>query len=367
MAITTVPPYAFPNPTMISDIGASNTPSFDLPTRMNASGDKMAFVLRVPKTGTLNKFICVLASVADNPDNGIRLSFQDVDAATGNPDGTQDQYRDITGTITAGAQIPGVMTNDGTNGGTKRSVTVGDFVCCVIDFVSFTGSDSITVSYHATVDFSGASVRDAYMANAPSGSYNKLAYAIPQIALEYDDGSYALFDNGVSVGIVETATFASNSTPDERALRFKIPYGCRVIGAMAVLDVDAALDVVLYDASNNVLGSFSIDANNRAGTSAGWSIGYWTGGPVTLTADTEYRVSIKPTTTTSVGLQGRVFPSSAYLASNTMGAEWYLSTRTDAGAWSADQTRVPLISLFINGIEFTVTGGGGATARTFVF
>lgn len=359
MAITSVPQFVYPNWVYHGTAGLNNSDAFNF-NRMNASGHRMAFVVRAPKAGTLKRFICHLFAVSNNPDNGIRLSFQDVNTSTGVPDGTQDQYRDITGTISAGFQTPGIMSSDGTDGGVKRTVVLGEFVCCVVDFVNFVASDSIDVTWFLSQGFFAVALRDAYFVS--NGS--KRGDGTPCLALEYDDGTYGIWDNGTSIGINDLATYASNSNPDEHALRFKMPYTCSMTGFAAMIDVEAAVDVVLYNAAGTVLDTVSYNANQRVGTNGGFFLGTWPAGPHTLTSGVEYKISIKPTTTTSISLTRRLFPSSAYLASTTEGVEFYLATRVDGGAWSTDQTRRPVIHLIIDGIELTTTGGGGgATAR----
>ena len=119
MAIVSVPPYFWPPILTCNNVA----PAYSSGT-LNASADKYAFIVQCPKAGTLDTFEWRTGAVTNNPDNGIRCSFQTVDATTGYPDGVQDQYRDITGTISANTwQVPGLITSDGTDVGTKRTAT----------------------------------------------------------------------------------------------------------------------------------------------------------------------------------------------------------------------------------------------------
>lgn len=123
----------------------TQTPFSDL--LIDAAGEKVAIVFRAPKTGTLDRAEFKLDAVTQAPVSGLRVSFQDVGAADGNPDGTQDQFRTVPqGSISAGAWVvPGLMTSDGTDGGTKRSVTKGDLIAFVVEFDSFAAGDSLEV------------------------------------------------------------------------------------------------------------------------------------------------------------------------------------------------------------------------------
>lgn len=330
---------------------------------MNASGDKMAFVIQCPKAGTLDKCLVWLQNVANNPDNGIRISFQTVDTSTGLPNGTQSQYRDITGTIVGGWQTPGLMTSNGTDGGTKRTVSAGELLGIVIDFVTFVASDSIAPGYLSTLVGYRSGM---YVCDGSSGTYSKLLTMVPIFALLYDDGTYGVFPAGGGWPAIPTQnTFNSGSTPDEYALRFKLPYKARTLGIYQVQEFDNVCDMVLYDASSNVLDTISVDPDIRNNANGGYFCQYWPAGPYTFEANTVYRISMKPTSTSNVIRHGWQLPTSGALAGMPAGVEWYLSTRTNAGAWTDDQTQVPWLGLLVNGLEFTSSGSGGA--HPFIF
>ena len=115
---------------------------------IDAAGERVAFVIRVPKTGTLDKAEFRVGTVAINAASQVRVSFQDISAANGDPDGTQDQFRDIAGSAFASNtwMVPGLMTSDGTDTGVKRSVTQGDLLSVVIEYQTFTAADSVNVN-----------------------------------------------------------------------------------------------------------------------------------------------------------------------------------------------------------------------------
>ena len=116
--IGTQPPAAMP----------STAPAFISVFTLTASTHKVAWVIRAPKTGTLNRFGVRLGTVANTPDNGIRFSFQDVTISTGAPDEVQDQFADVTtGLVTdAWCEPTTFLGASGTGSGAKRSVTAGD-------------------------------------------------------------------------------------------------------------------------------------------------------------------------------------------------------------------------------------------------
>jgi hypothetical protein len=346
MAITTFPRTAVPR---FSFTGVLSFASILL----DASAEKFAVILRVPKTGTLHSFEFRTGAVGNNPDNGIRLSFQDVSLTTGDPDGTQDQYCDITASLSASTwQVPpNALTDDGTSGGNKRSVTAGDLVACVVEYVSFTASDSFNISMVSPIAVQQEHYGDHYTA-----SWAKQTGAAPSLALKYDDGTYGEFDVVAwPISAVSSLSYGNGSTPDEYALRFQVPIACRAGGCWVVSDLDGAADVVLYDASNTVLASVSLDPDVRAaGSTQHFTETFSTS--VELSANTTYRLALKPTSATTLTLPAFDVNTAALMACVSGGAEWYRSSRTDAGAWTDTTTSRPLMGLIFDGFE-----SGGAT------
>lgn len=325
---------------------------------MNASGDRVAFVVECPKDGTLDKFEFMTGSVTNNPDNGIRLSFQDLDAATGFADGTQDQYRDITGALSADTwQVPGLMTSDGTDTGTKRTVASGEMLACVVDFVSFVAGDSFNVNafISATNNVAGGH----YVLNGTTGTYTKGTSLLPLIALKYNDGTYAKFHLPIGPWSALTNTvYNSGSTPDEYAMRFQMPIQCQAIGMWIRADIDNDVEAVLYDSGSTAQRTVALDKDNQSVAAGQVRLYYFDA--ITIAANTTYRIALKPTTVSNVTLMRCTIPSNAYLEALPTGAQWYESSRTDAGAWTDTDTNIPMMGLIINGYEATAGGSGGS-------
>lgn len=364
MAITNIPPYFWPMP--LSQAGAA--PNYTAMGAMNASGDRVGFVVQCPKAGTLDKFEVRIGAVTNNPDNGIRFSFQTVDVTNGNPDGTQDQYRDYVTALSGSTwTAPGLMTSDGTDGGVKRTVTRGEWIACVIDFVSFVASDSFTVSTLRTDTISLGGI--SYQADGSAGTYTKGATtAIPVLALKYDDGTYAQFapDQVWPLSAINTYTFNSGSTPDEYALKFQFPAPVRVRGAWVMVDMDNNFDVVLYNSASAAQTTMAVDKDIRQGSGTLINPYYvFFDTSISLTASTNYRLAIKPGAS-NISVYGLACPSSSYLGSMPAGSNAVLSTRTDAGAWTDSTAEQLYAGLIIDGIDDGVSAGGSGGSFPFV-
>lgn len=331
---------------------------------MSATAHKVALVFRAPKTGTLDSFEFRISAVANVPDNGLRLSFQSLDASA-DPDGVIDQFRNITSGITVDTWMipPGPITSDGTDTGVKRTVVVGELLACVVDFVSFVASDSVTLT---TLNLGVTYVKNDGL--IPYTDHFSTAWskspAIMCVALKYSDGYYPISESVAPIlTLNQRNVFDTGSTPDERALRFQVPFECEMDGVFLRYDQDGVCDIILYDAADSVLSTSSIVAAARESSTAG-NI-FIPIAPIILDANTTYRIAIKPTTVTDVTAFDYTVNSNALLAAMYGGIEWYSSTRVDGGSWTDITNERPFIMPHISGIE-TGGAGGGEHSHTFL-
>lgn len=357
MAIVDFPPTLWP----WIPRTAGNTPAYTSIT-LNAVNDRAAFIVQVPKAGTLDKFEWLTGAVANNPDNGVRCSFQTVDFTTGFPDGTQDQYRDITGTLSASTwQEPGLMTSDGTDVGSKRTVTKGEWIACVIEFVNFVTSDSFAVS----VLREDLHFYNRYVADGSAGTYAKSISSMPVMALKYDDGTYATFEYPCwPISAINSYSFTNASTPDERAAKFSFDAPVRVAGAWGTIDLDNDCDLVLYNSGGTALATVTLDASQRTGSVALPVIGRFDTS-VTLTAGQTYYLAVKPGGS-AVSMITFSAAGASQMQGYPNGGDWYLSTRTDEGSWTDTTTEWPVLGLIIDGVD-DGGGGGGGGGGSFTF
>jgi hypothetical protein len=361
MAVVSFPQVWLPASPAITN-GALSLASFTC----NASGDRVGFVIQAPKAGTLHSFEFRTSSVLNNPDNGVRLSFQSV--AAGDPNGTQSQYRDITGTISASSwqTPPGPLTDDGTDTGVKRTVTKGETFACVVDFVNFVASDSFAVTVLGINAAGQPIVTNQYVADGSSGSYSKNTTNLPILALKYDDGSYGEFDVPIwPILATNSNTFNSGSTPDERALRGQFSAPCRCAGGWARIDLDGPADLVLYDNASSVLASASLNENWRSVNNGVPFRALWSSA-VTLSAATTYRLAVKPTSGASIISYDFDVNSAGLMACVSGGAQFYGSTRTNAGAWTDTTTQRPVMGFILDGFADDTAGSVAGVSRARV-
>jgi hypothetical protein len=342
-------------------------PAFRTLLTMDASTEKIAFVVYVPKSGTLDKFEFFLGDVSLNPASKIKVSFQGLSGYL--PDGIVDEYRIINAAdLTTDAWVaPGLLTNDGTDTGTKRSVTRGDRVACVFEFDTFTAADLLVVRTTSVEDNAALRPCVGYFYNGATWSSPADNGAV--LAVKYDDGTYPNLLAGVlPISGMAPWSLNINSDPDEVGAAFSLPAPVRIGGVVFRVKLAAACDVVLYDDQSNVLRTVSLSADTLKASSSYQLLifpttvddqGQSRSGDIFLAANVVYRCVIKPTTTTNVEVGHFSSPSVEILNSMPMGANMYLTERLDGGTWYDSPTLRPWFGLFVTAIDHDISGGSG--------
>lgn len=326
--------------------------------QLTAAGHIFAAVIRVPETGTLNRFVFRTGTNLLDGTSVIRMSLQDVNPASGDPDGVVDEYRDVASASLPSDTwiVPGLMTDNGLDGGNKRAVTQGDLLVCAIGYQTFVAADQLEVSNNGAIGISatvgGLSITFPYITENTGGAYAKRNYPL-QIALEYSDGSFYTLGPDVMPATIGSQGFHSGSTPDEIGIKFSLPFPLRVSGAWARLEVLNPCDIVLYDSDGvGVLNTLSIDPDIRF---ASPDHGFWLWPQsINLNANESYRIVVKPTTGAPVNLRYFTVPGLAYMGAIPGGTDFVWTSRTNGGAWSDDTVKRPFMGLYATHFESAV-------------
>lgn len=319
---------------------------------LDATGEKAAFVLAAPKTGSIRKLSFRTNTVTTPTDTDLRL--ESVSATTGNPSGTlfgtNTNVTVASASITANSWITGTLTAD-------ASVTKGELVAIVI---APSGSPNYTVAIASVINLAE---RLPYPALYTTSWAKNSASAGCVCAFEYSDGSYAFTPWVFPYSAFTThSSISTSSTPDEIALKFKMAAPVRVCGAWLLADLDGNADIVLYDSDGSTaLQTVSLDKDQRAVTSAGMLYITFPASQ-SLSANTYYRLAYKPSTVTGGAVYSGDVASAAIFDQMEGGQNFHYSQRTDAGAWSDTTTRRPFMGLILDGIDDGAGSGGGGVA-----
>lgn len=313
---------------------ASTSLTFSAGT-LDAVGEKAAVVLRIPKTGTISKIGFRSGAVTSAGDADIRLET----VTGGEPSGTLVAAgANVTVNINANAWFTATLS-------TPCAVTAGDEVAIVI--ANTTGNYNIVGPNNPMI-----------ACTYPYGTLFTTAWAKQSIrysvALEYNDGSYGYLPTVLPLMNITTNTYGTGSTPNERGMKFRLGYSARVVGAWAFIDPDAACDLILYGADPSQMpltgGSLSLSSASRQGTNQGLFLVHFPT-PQTLLANTYYRLTLKPTTASTVTMADFDVNSAAIYTGAVEGGSDFQFTTRSGGAWTDTDQRRPLLGLMVDGIE----------------
>lgn len=313
---------------------------------IDAASEKAAFIVQAPKTGTISKVLFRTGTVTTGATVDVRL--ETVSTTDGNPTGT------LLGTDSNGSQVIAdtddntVFTTSLTTG---PSVTRGDIFAVVIV------NPSVDFGNMQIVGFQSGS------AGGAGGRHGIFPYSdlfttawtkstiLPVCAFEYSDGTYEEIKGVYPMATVAVTSFNSGSLPDEIGIIFQLPMTVTVYGAWILTGAGANATVKLYDSDGStVLASYTIDSDLRGGTSGRCYFVTFSSN-VTLTKDTNYRLTLVPDTTTSITLSRFTVNAAAVMDAFPGGQNIYQTERTDAGAWTNTTTERPLMGLLINQLQ----------------
>ena len=339
---------------VLSSYHLANSPTVDL--LIDAAGEKAAFVFQAPKTGTLGKVGFRTGTVTTG--QTLKVSFQDLDA-NGNPDGTADQYRTVAVVDTDDNKyfLTGLITSDGTDGGTKRAVTKGDILAAVIEFDSTAGNLNIRASRLVMQFIQYGLYGDQYTAAwAKQSSFGGFY-------IEYDDGTAAFIPEAVGGSNIGGIYFNDGSASDEYGTRLDVPVPMRAIGIYAMLDflVDAAAGACtlkLYNQADALLWSEALDSAKRYGDWPGYLVRLFSS-PIELAIGT-YRITARSTNATNrVGVFEHLFESAAQKTQFPYSGVQLTKRANDVGPWTDVPLEVVFAGLIIDQLDNGAGGGGG--------
>ncbi len=313
--------------------------------QIDASGEKVAFIVKAPKAGSIRKIGVLMGTVATGATLDARI--ETVDAATGNPTGVLWQVGPPgTRANLAIASADDNVWKTSVNLDTDAVVQANSIFAVVLAYVA---------PANLALAASGLAVNTAAefpYTNHFTSSWTKSSYS-PIVGLEYSDGSFAVSPGVYPVTNVNAAYY---STPIEIALTFKLRAPTRVAGfwlwAQMISTTDAR--VQLYEAGNNTpLTSVTIDGGITS-VIPSYLRSEAFSSPVTLKAGVVYRLSVLPTAGSVLQCWFDV-NSAALMDAFAGGQDFFWSQRTrssttdpDTNPWSDTLTRRPLVGLILD-------------------
>jgi hypothetical protein len=320
---------------------------------IDASTELCAGIGLAPKSGAIRTVQFRTGAVTVNAATRLSAAIQTVAATNGDPTGT-DYGGSAAG---AGGAAPTANAWHSITLGTDATVVnVGDLIAAVVGFNNFVAADTVVIS--AMNSSNAYSIDFPYVDAFTGGAWTKSTAQTPCMALGYSDGTFEYIQGWLPIVTVTGQTYASNTAgTDEYALSFQVPFPCRLRGVGYILDGDGDYEVIIYSGTS-ALETITVDKDQRSGTIGRFVYKRFPTGQ-SLSANTTYRLGIRPTTTTGITLQLWTVNSAAIFDQWSGGQNFRLGTRLDQGAWAADTTtQRPAIFLQFDQFDDAVSTGG---------
>lgn len=337
----------FPNRPM-AFAGGPNVPASAF--TLDAASEKAALVFRSTVTKSIRKVHFRTGTVTTGATVDVRIETV---SSAGDPSGTLFGTNTNVSHVIADANdnawlLTAALTAD-------AAVTQGGLVAVVIVNPAVSPGNFTIANYGDDVNSGGFPYGDLF-----TSSWAKQGNGCPLIYVEYSDGTYeAIYGITPNGAPINTRTFNNTSTPDERGSKFKLPFPCRVSGCWLWADTDGDYDVVLYDTDGSTIlgnggsGSTVVVGNavtNRSANQSGFHYHAFKAA-VTLAKDVFYRLTVLPTTTTSLIMYDFDVPTVAMLDMFSGGQNMHATERTDAGAWTDTPTQRAYLGLFVDQLD----------------
>jgi hypothetical protein len=371
-AILAVPLLGIAQQTTLSGVGVpwvnqhimtmNNTPFFTSMV-IDATGEKVAYCGRAyfaARTGTkdISKVGIRFGAVTKAGGSGLTISLQNVSTAAGppmQPDETQDQTVAV---ANANASFVANTWLQTAALSANRTVTYGDQLCVVIEYDGSgrQGADTVAITGLAAnraMHFAVSALKTASWADG---------VVIPNVILEYSDGSFGTLYGGFPVSAVSSVAYNTGSSPDEYALAMTFPGAVGIEaggGIFGPANATSDAELITYEGTSAVSnGTLTLLAEHAFVASERYGVGLFAA-LLSLTADTTYYLALKPTSVNSVTIHYFDVAAAGHLQAHIGGEAWTIATRTDAGAWSPTTTRRPFLWPHVAAIHNGAGSGGG--------
>ena len=363
----------WPVPLLLPNAVASSltqiTAAFDSAT------DRMAYVGQSYLSDSISKVYFRVGTVTSGPVVEVRIES----VTNGRPSGT---LWSANGT---GANPKGTVTVSGAN--TWQVVTLtnaavlvpGDQFAIVMVYSSGTANFQIIEASSALGNITGG-LYPVLLQDTGGGTWGTgLTGACLEWVVEMTTAGVVTMPGMLPLNGSGTITAYNNTTnPNERAMKFVMPFKARVIGlCVGMFNIAAGADCTfsIWNSTDNpgagptpLAQTNSLDGDFAYSTTADGLVNVFFTAAVTLTAGTTYYAGVRPDTANNIGL-GELSAAGTGAATNAIRAfgigsnTAHLSTRqwvsTDPGAWADTTTTLPMISLIIDQLDDGAGASGG--------
>jgi hypothetical protein len=287
-------------------------------------------------------------SVTKSGGSGMTVSLQDMytfpDSGYPRPDETKDQTVAVSNGDSSFASNTWYRTGAF---GSARQVQHNEKLCVVIEYdaAGRKGSDSVSIVGRAAVS---EQLLTPWISRKLSGTWTPES-SWPILVLEFADGSFGTLEGSWASNGESLLSFSSNSSPDERGLRFSLPWTCQVDAIVAWMGHSANFDLSLYQDTTVLMEQ----AYSGANIYTVLDLKEFTFPPVTLSAGVQYTIGLR-CETPSPFITELLIDTLHSAAHREVRGQTDLAhvARTNEGAWSTISTsQIPFMGVRICALE----------------
>ncbi len=338
----------------------SGAPSFTTSSLViDAADESAAFMVRVPKTGSISKVLWATRTVTTGATITVRGETWDETTSPAQPSNTL-YHANFTGTSVIASSDDNVAVL--TSLSAAVSVTQGDKLAIVIKNPNTSFANMQIAAFGDDVgDFPYCMLNTGV---SPAFSWASINNCAPVLGLEYNDGSYEPIPGCYPCHAFTATTFANSSTPDEIGLRFKLPFPFRLAGWWAWLDADGDFNVNLYDSDGVTKRAgtpFAVDKDSRRAAAQDIQLHQFAS-TFDCLANTFYRLVIEPSSATNLTINDFTVNAAAAMDAMDGGQNFHLTSAKNPAAegdWTNTTTRRPFMGIGIKGLDDATGSSAG--------
>lgn len=355
MAIQSIPGGMYVPRPVTDESAAPNELTALASTGIDAADEKIAIIIRAPKTGNIRKILWNTGTVTTGATIDVRVESVSAGLPSGTLFGANTNAAVVVNNTDDRVLFTSTLTAD-------AAVTRGDLLSIVwVNPAVSAGNMVLAVILQDDI----AGKKFPYYASQTGGSWTTRHGAFI-LALEYSDGSYAFIDNcwPITVDFV-TIAFNSGSAANYIGNRIQFPFPCRVSGCAVWIDFDGdfAVELIGSDGVTVLATTGTLSTSIRGTGTAGQQ--YWLtfNTDVDLAANTVYRLVVVPKSVTNVTLYTMDAMSAAAMAAWEGGANIHYTSAgspSGVGSWTDTATRRAMIFLRVTGFDDGAGVGGGS-------
>lgn len=279
-------------------------------------------------------------STLANAGTTFKVGIQDVSTASSpaQGDGTFDVEASFTG---GGGGVSSNAVNTSTMTSGTKTIAHGDLVAITFSMTARAGADSILITNNLQVDT--VAILLPTVTENTTGTYTRSTTSAPNAYIIFDDGTIGWFPGmKFTAGSVTTETFNSGTgTADEYGNFINYPHTFMALGIGAYVSFagnSSDAELLLYSTPLGtpvVERTITVDATQLSNTATTQHYIHLFSSPFFLKANTDYGVTIRPTTTNNLSIYYQDTNNSTGGKTGTANSNCYAVRRLDnSGAFS---------------------------------